>query len=450
MNRSLSRRLLFILFAVILTAWLATAFFSYLDARQKIDEVLDANLAQSAALLLALLAQATVDGAPVDGVPGDPAVDTKGVAFRAIDRAGRTILRSPRFPDLPKDVAIGGFADVVLAGARWRVHGIRDETDGSVIQVAELYAPRIELAGSVISHLLHPVWIALPILAGLIWLSVRWGLAPLLSLTHQLRLRDPGKLQALSAGDAPQEARPLIEALNALFAQVTALQERERRFAADAAHELRTPLAAIRTHAEVARAARNDEERRRAIGNVLRGAERAAHLVGQLLVLARLEPQAAPASFTRVALRDVAARAVADCAPLAAARNVDLGLSDTDAAAAEVDGNPDYLAIMARNLVDNAVRYAGEGGRVDVSVAATGSGASLVVADDGPGLPVEERERIFDRFYRRLGSEQEGSGLGLSIVARIGELHGAAITLGTGLNGSGLAVTVTFPAPRSV
>lgn len=445
MNRSLRRRLLGILSAVILTAWLATAVFSYLDARQKIDEVLDAHLAQSAALLLALLAKA----GPHQPV-ADPVADVGDVAFRALDAAGRTILRSPRFPDLPPDAAVGGFADVTLAGTRWRVHGVRDEATGRVVQVAEPYGPRIELARSVVSHLLHPVWIALPLLAVLIWLSVRWGLAPLLSLAQQLKLRDPGKLEALSEGDAPQEARPLIEALNALFARVTAMQERERRFAADAAHELRTPLAAIRTHAEVAHAARTVEERRRALESVLKGTERAAHLVDQLLVLARLEPQGAPPSAMRVMLRDVAARAVAECAPLAAARNVDLGLSDAEAMPAVVHGDADLLAVLARNLVDNAVRYVGEGGRVDVSVLPAATGASLVVADDGPGLPAEERPRVFDRFYRSLGTGQEGSGLGLSIVARIAELHGATIALGPGLCGRGLSVTVGFPAARPV
>lgn len=446
MNRSLNRRLFGILSAVILAAWLATAFFSYLDARQKIDEVADANLVQSATLLASLLQRATVaDGAPVTGA----AADIGGVAFRALDGAGRTILRSLHFPDLPEDIAAEGFADVTPGDARWRILGLRDAASGHLIHVAERYAPRIDLARSVVSHLLHPVWIALPILAGLIWMSVKWGLAPLLSLAHQVKRRDPGKLESLDERDVPQEARPLIQALNALFARVTALQDRERRFAADAAHELRTPLAAIRAHAEVARAARSEDERRRAIDNVLRGSDRAAHLVDQLLLLARLEPQGALPSASRVALADVATRAVADSAPLAAAANIDLGLTTDGAADAVVDGNADLLAIMARNLVDNAVRYAAHGGTVDVAVARSSAGVSLVVADDGSGLSADERERIFDRFYRKLGTGRDGSGLGLSIVARIAELHGAGIALDTGIGGRGLTVTITFPAPAA-
>lgn len=444
MNRSLNRRLFVILCLVILAAWFATAFFSYLDARRKIDEVTDANLLHSAALLDSLLQRLTVADAAT--VP-DVAADLGGVAFRALDGAGRTILRSSHFPDLPANAAAEGFADVTLGGTRWRLFGTRDAASGRLISVAERYGPRLELARSVVSHLLHPVWIALPILAGLIWLSVKWGLAPLLSLAHQVKQREPGRLQPLDEREAPQEARPLIQALNALFARVTALQDRERRFAADAAHELRTPLAAIRTHAEVARAARSEDERRRAMDNVLRGSDRAAHLVDQLLLLARLEPQDALPSATRVALAEVAARAVADCAPLAAAGDIDLGLTTVDATNAVVDGNAELLAIMARNLVDNAVRYAAAGGTVDVAVTRTAAGISLVVADDGPGLSAEERGRIFDRFYRKLGTGREGSGLGLSIVARIVELHGARITLDPGIGGRGLAVTITFPAP---
>lgn len=444
MSRSLSRRLLGILYTVILTAWIATAYFSYLDARQKIDEVLDSNLVQSASLLLTLLHRTGPEG-------GSPLVPTAGggeTAFRALDATGRPILRSIHFPDLSADLA-EGFADVTLDGIRWRVLGARDEASGYRVHVAERHAPRIALAGSVVSHLLHPVWIAFPILTGLIWLSVKWGLAPLMSLAQELKLRDPGKLELLDERAAPLEVRPLIHALNSLFGRVTALQDRERQFTADAAHELRTPLAAIRTHTEVARGAQRPEELLRAIDNVVRGTDRAAHLIDQLLVLGKLESQGIAPSFVPVALIDVATQAITECAPLAAARNIDLGLADAEAAAPGVDGNADLLIIMARNLVDNAVRYAHPGGTVRVVLKGDPAGVSFAVADDGPGLPAGERERVFDRFYRRIGTGQEGSGLGLSIVARIAELHRAAIALDSGIGGRGLTVTVTFPAPAT-
>lgn len=446
MSPSLTRRLMGMLFAVILTAWVATAFFSYLDARQKIDEVLDANLAQSALMLQRMLQLSITDK---EGSASALSTKSGGVVFRALDRAGETVLRSPHFPDLPPTASPEGFDDVTHNGTLWRIHGLRDPATGSVVQVAEQYAPRKELAGSVVSHLLHPVWIALPVLAGLIWMSVRWGLAPLRSLAGEIQVRSPGKLESIDQGEAPQEIEPLILALNALLARMAEMQDRERRFAADAAHEMRTPLAAIRTHAELARAALSEGERQRALDNVLRGADRAAHLVDQLLVLARLEPRVEVPAATGVSLVEVAMRAVADCAAMAARRNVDLGLIEPEGTDAAVSGNPDLLAMMARNLLDNAVRYVDEGGKVTVSVVPTRAGISLVVADNGPGVPSGEHGRIFDRFYRRLGTVQDGSGLGLSIVARIAELHGAAIAVSTGLEGRGLAITVTFPTPTS-
>ncbi|MFO1188797.1 MAG: ATP-binding protein [Alphaproteobacteria bacterium] len=442
MNKSLSARLLGVLFAVVLTAWLATAFFSYLDARAKIDEVLDANLAQSAELLQAFLRKTDVAAA---GSDAELFVGGRGVAFRALDATGE-IIRSAHFPDLSNPIEGTGFSDVSVNGVRWRAYGTRDPSNGVLVQAAEPYAPRSELAGSVVGHLLHPVWIALPVLAALIWISVKWGLAPLLALAREVKRRDPRKLDHLDEHDIPREARPLIQSLNALFARVTAMQERERRFAADAAHELRTPLAAIRTHAEVAQAGRNPADVRDAIKNVLQGIDRAAHLVDQLLVLARLEPEGALPFQMRIDLRDIAVRAVSDSASMAAARSVDLGLTETGAVNTFINGNADFLAVMARNLVDNAVRYVGTGGTVDVSVTRTQSMVSLVVADNGPGLSADERRRVFDRFYRKLGTGEEGSGLGLSIVARVAEMHGATIGVETGLDGRGLAITVGFPA----
>jgi len=443
MTKSLSGRLLGILFAVVLTAWVATAFFSYLDARAKIDEILDGNLAQSAELLQALLRKANVNdvwsNAELSAGVGD-------LAFQALDDRGETIIRSMHFPDLPKPIQMTGFSDVSVNGVRWRVFGTREPSNGALVRAAEPYALRAELAGSVVGHLLHPVWIALPLLAILIWISVKWGLAPLLSLAREVKLRDPRTLEHFDEQVVPREARPLIQSLNSLFVRVTAMQDRERRFAADAAHELRTPLAAIRTHAEVAQAGRSQADVQDAIKNVLQGVARAAHLVDQLLVLARLEPERPLPLRTRIDLREIAASAISDFASIAAAKNVDLGLAETDSANMVIDGNADFLAILARNLVDNAVRYVGGGGIVDVSVTRAQSIVSLVVADNGPGLSADERGRIFDRFFRKLGTGQEGSGLGLSIVARIAELHGATIGVETGIDGRGLAVTVGFPA----
>jgi two-component system, OmpR family, sensor histidine kinase QseC len=221
--------------------------------------------------------------------------------------------------------------------------------------------------------------------------------------------------------------------------------ENERRFTADAAHELRTPLAALQTHAEVALAARNARERDQALAHVTEGTQRASRLVAQLLVLARLDARSAPPPLAPVSLAQLAAAQVAELAPLAAQRGINLGLVEEGAQAAAVAGDADLLGVLLRNLVDNAVRYTPRGGTVDVALRPGPEQVLLEVVDTGPGIPEEERARVLERFHRIRGSGEEGSGLGLSIVARIAQLHRAPLTLAEGTGGRGLRVTVALP-----
>lgn len=442
MSGSLHRRLIAVLGATVLVAWLATAFFSYLDAREQLSGILDDQLAQSAELMAALLRRIP------PGEWGEAAVVSAGgdvVAFQVWTVDGRQILRSAKAPPEPLAAGHPGTADLARDGERWRTHTRVDDEAGLIVMVGRPARIGDELAGSVVTHLMHPLWIAVPLLAMLIWLAVRWGLAPLQRLAADLRLRAPADLRPLGADNVPAEVQPLVDALEGLLVRIGALIERERRFAGDAAHELRTPLAAIQTHAEVAMAARDDTERQRAIENVLRGTDRAGHLVEQLLVLARLDGQA-PAPQRRIPLAEHAAAAVAESAGKAAKKNIDLGMTEDSDADAAVMASPELVAVLLRNLIDNALRYVPAGSRVDVSVRRAGGRVVLRVADDGPGIPPAERARVVDRFYRVLGTGKEGSGLGLSIVAAIAESQGAALELGAGLGGRGLGVTVSFPA----
>jgi two-component system, OmpR family, sensor histidine kinase QseC len=440
LNRSLRGRLLAILSVTVLLAWLATAFFSYLDAKREIGAMLDAQLAESAVLLLALVGHAP--GA--EAVPALQEGPGGGVLYQ-VWAGERLLLRSPSAPAAPLSAAWQGYSDVVYEGARWRVFVTGDAPSGLSVQIAQSEAIRAALAESVASHLMHPLVIALPVLAVLIWLSVGWGLAPLGRLARELASREAENLEPLSARGVPREVLPLTESLNALFARITDLLERERRFTADAAHELRTPLAAIQTHAEVALAARSDEERRCALANVVRGIDRAARLVEQLLILARLDPQRAAAPADAVRLQSIAAQCIAEAASAAAEKGVDLGLVGGESEDDVIAGHADLLGILVRNLVDNAVRYSPRGGQVDVTVRREAGRLVLSVADAGIGIPPEERGRVLERFYRVLGSGEEGSGLGLSIVARVAALHDASIEFGEGLGGRGLTVRVAFP-----
>jgi signal transduction histidine kinase len=234
----------------------------------------------------------------------------------------------------------------------------------------------------------------------------------------------------------------LIAALNALFDRLRTSLEQERRFTADAAHELRTPLAAVKTQAQVALGATGEDERSRALGNVVAGTDRATRLVEQLLVLARLDPQKVLPHGQTVDLHELARQGVAELAPAAAAKGVEVSLAAGDAA--PVAGDAVLLAVLLRNLLDNAVRYTPAGGEVEVSVRRTTGGVSLAVVDNGPGIPEAERGRVFERFHRVLGSGEEGSGLGLSIVRRIADLHRASVSLDAGPGGRGLRVEVRF------
>lgn len=302
---------------------------------------------------------------------------------------------------------------------------------------------RHEIAEHFVEALSMPLLFGLPLLGGWLWFATWRGLKPLDAVAAEIAQRDPERLDPVQPAAAPKEVRPLLDALNALFARVDAAMEKERAFTADAAHELRTPLAAISTQAQVAARARDAAERDHALAQLSASARRASHLVEQLLTLARLDPAARPA-MSAVRLDRLAAEVCADHGAAALEKNIALELDAPQPVG--IEGNEAMLRILLRNLVDNAVRYTPAGGKVGVGVTAREGAARLTVSDSGPGIPAEKRAEALRRWHRLAGQEIEGSGLGLSIVARIAELHGATLELVDGIGRPGLAVRVTFPA----
>jgi two-component system sensor histidine kinase QseC len=242
----------------------------------------------------------------------------------------------------------------------------------------------------------------------------------------------------------PAEVLPLVEELNRLFARISQVLERERRFTADAAHELRTPLAALRSQAQLARTARGAAVRDEALDGILTGTDRATRLVEQLLTLARVESGQARASAQSLDLRELVRGQIAVIAPRALAVNLELAFDE--GAAVPVLGNPDLLAVLARNLLDNAVCYTPAGGRLHVAVDANNRVARLTVDNSGPVISADDLARLGERFFRVTGNPASGSGLGLSIVARIAELHGGTVAIRAGKGGDGLCVEVELPA----
>ncbi len=440
MKPSIRRRLLLLLTGTVLAAWLATAVFTYFDARKEIGKMLDAHLAQSAGLIAAQLEHEFEE----DRRSSRQYKNERKIAFQVWDRKGKLRLRSASAPQTRLSATDEGYRNAKIDGKRWRIFSRWDESRHYLVQVGERYEIRDELAESVAGHLMHPLVVALPVLALLIWLGVGAGLAPLGNVAREIQRREPDNLAHLDESNAPREVVPLIGAINALFDRLRHSLEQERRFTADAAHELRTPLAAVKTQAQVALGARSDEARAHALANVVSGTDRAARLVEQLLVLARLDPQTALPDGHRVALHELAGQCIADLAPAAAAKGVDMSLAS--GAEANVAGDAILLGVLLRNLLDNAVRYTPAGGEVAVEVRREKDAVLLAVSDSGPGIPEAERAQVLDRFYRILGSGEEGSGLGLSIVKRIADLHRARVSLGEGLGGNGLKVDVVFPA----
>jgi two-component system OmpR family sensor kinase len=337
-----------------------------------------------------------------------------------------------------------GFSIAQTSEGRWRVFGVQALT--KVIQVAQPMRVREQQAVGLALRTLTPFALLLPLLVVLIWFAVGHALEPLKRLTQLVAARKVTALDPLPDAKLPGEVQPLVVALNDLLSRLGAALERERGFMADAAHELRTPLTALHLQMGTLARATNEAERADATEKLSAGVQRAIRLVEQLLSLARQEPRA---EVPRVKIRfdDLAREIVAEMVPLADARRIDLGISASEPAF--VLGDPDALRTLTRNLVDNAVRYTPEGGTVDVSVhestAPQTGAASLRVADTGPGIPADERDRVFDRFYRQPGTSPPGSGLGMAIVKAIADAHGASVTLESALEGRGLVVTVLFP-----
>jgi two-component system OmpR family sensor kinase len=262
---------------------------------------------------------------------------------------------------------------------------------------------------------------------------------------RQVATRQADDLSPLNEADLPEEVRPLVHELNLLFVRLRQAFEAQKHFVADAAHELRSPLAALKLQVQGLQRAADDATRELAVARLAAGIDRATRLVEQMLALARHEASAAAgAQPEAVSLPEVARLAISDTVAAAQSRDIDIGIARADPAT--VQGQPEALRMLLRNLIDNAVKYTPAGGRVDVGVAAGAGGIELSVDDSGPGLPDSERERVLDRFYRAGDGHVPGSGLGLSIVKSIADLHGAAVTLERSPLG-GLRVLVRFPAP---
>jgi len=452
--KSLQARLLTLLLMLVTLVWLGAAGFIWADASDELDELLDGHLAQSAALLIVQQAGQGNEASRAD--KGDeedaPLADAPSlhkyaprVAFQVFHE-GQLTLRSANAGTAPMARKTRGFSTVQLSDhSDWRVFAAQGSEGDIQVFVGERIDSRDAILWAVLKGVLMPLLYALPLLAVVGWLAVRNGLAPLRQLSQALAQRQPNALEPVVLNDLPSEVEPVVHALNALFERIQAMVASERRFTADAAHELRTPIAAIRTQAQVALGAGSDNAQRdHALHCTLAACDRATHLVEQLLTLSRLESSGDGAPVGRVDVAALVQRVAADLALTALARAQELSLDAPGKAYIQADEM--LTGVLVRNLLDNALRYSPDGARVDVSVTCDGKQVQLRVEDSGAGLSEAEVARLGERFYRVLGSDKTGSGLGWSIVRRIAAVYQARVSVGRSERLGGLCVRVCWAA----
>lgn len=440
--RSIHGRLLVFLIGFVAIVWCVTALISWVDARHELDELFDSHLEQSAALLAA----GQIDPERVGELTHQGWLSPR-VVFQ-IFHEGQLAVRSPEAPTQPLgEVGRGGertVSTVSVGGHDWRVVRASAGDPDHVIFVGERLDSRAAILWAMLRSTLWPLAAALPLLALGIWRIVSTKLEPLRDVGAQLAARSPDQLDAVALHDVPNEMRPMLDALNRLFGRIKSMLESERHFTAEAAHELRTPIAAIRTQAQVALEASDDGVRGRALRQTIEGCDRATHLVNQLLTLARIESGAVPA-MERFNLAAQVKSTVGEIATAALRRDQDLAVDIDTAMDTVVLGSPVLASVLIRNLVDNAMRYSADSARIRVVVRPAGDAVILTIEDEGPGLADTQLQRLGERFFRVPGSAESGSGLGWSIVRRIADLYGASITIGRSVELSGLAVSVTWP-----
>ena len=436
---SLRHRLLALLLGGVAAAWVVAMALIYADAHHEVDQLFDAQLAQVGQTLLAL---AGVEGVAVPDSNGALAHKyQRHLRFQIWHADGRLLVRSANAPDSPL-TTVDGFSEVEDDHGHWRYFRQWNANRSLQVQVAEDHYIRDDLIEHIAWRLLLPALFGLPLIGFWVWLATRRGLSPLNDVARQIAARAPQQLQPVTPPKAPEEIRALLDALNTLFSRVELAMDSERRFTADAAHELRTPLAALQAQLQVAQRAQDPAERERALGQLQLGLSRAGHLVDQMLLLARLDPESGLPHPQAIDLGELAERVCADFGALILERNPDFELETMPACV--VTGQAEWLQVLIRNLLDNAIHHGRPGGCIRMRVTRDAKHIALAVSDDGPGIPADQRESALRRFHRLSPGKAKGSGLGLAIVARIAELHGTSLTLDEGENGRGLCVTVTW------
>ena len=432
-THSLRGRLLFFLLLAIFLASVVQAVTAYRGALRQADDMFDYHLEQIARSLRGVV---PLDPPALDeDAPGD-----YDFYVQIWGPDGSEIFRSA--PAALPPQAVLGFSDVKVGGVSYRVYSV--QTPLQTVQIAQNMSARLARARALAAHAVLPIVLMAPLLMLVVWWVIRRSLAPVERTRRQVASRSAGDLSPLPEGGLPAEVRPLVDELNLLLGRVGAAFDAQAQFVANAAHELRSPLTALKLQAQALRRGGDEAAREASVARLNQGIDRAIRLVEQLLALAREEAGLGhPAARERLNLQDVVQFAVADVLPQARARQIDLGVGDTEPA--WVQGQPDALRILLRNLLDNAIKYTPAAGRIDVALRIAGANAVLAVEDSGPGIDAQDRAHVLDRFYRAgNASGASGSGLGLAIVNTIAKRHGATLVLDRSERLGGLRAELQF------
>ncbi|MDX2219690.1 MAG: ATP-binding protein [Burkholderiales bacterium] len=438
---SLKGRLLWLLLGAITVTAAIQSTIAYRTSLDEANEIFDYHMQQVALSLRGGLPASSI----VEKFVHDGEEENFDLIIQVWATDGTPIFTSTARAELPRHATFG-FSDLQIGDASYRVFAL--QMPNRVIQIAQESSARGELARSLALRTVLPVLLLAPLLALLVWWIVHQAFRPVVGAQQELSARRVDDLSPVSTTGLPNEIRPLVLELNLLFERLHKAFAAQQHFVADAAHELRSPLTALRLQAEAMLRVKEAADRQAAGGRLIAGIDRATRLVEQLLLLARQEAGGLAAlRMGPVPLDSVVSLAVEDIIAQAHLAELDVGLVRSDAA--EIAGSADSLRVLMRNLLENAIKFTPKGGRIDVSIVAEASQCTLLVEDSGPGISTANRARVFDRFFREGTVEVSGSGLGLSIVKTIADAHHATISLSSSARLGGLMVAVHFPAASS-
>ncbi len=436
---SIRDKLLFTLIGALVIAGVMTATATYFSAQEEFNKFLDVYLQETAESLKNTVRTNSLNNDETTSPIILGAPKAYQVILQIYDSSTNKLWLSEDKQRLPLP-DMEGFALKQIHDKQWQTYSVTSGT--LIITVAQEITVRSELAAAAAFRTLQPLCLLLPFIAIAIWLVVGDGLAPLDRTERSIARRSPTSLKPISTQGLPFELLGLVSAINQLMTRLEESLSAQQRFASDAAHELRTPLTAIKLQVQLAQRAKTEDARNKCFDKLNQGVNRATRLVEQLLILARLDPESTKHPYEAINLDQLVKSVSEDMTPIAEQKNIQITVSTEPTSTA---GMGDAIRLMVTNLTDNAIRYTQEGGHIELKTFTESNKAVISISDNGPGIPLEDRIRVFDRFYRSLGTKTAGTGLGLAIVKRIIDLHHGTINITDGLNGQGTCFTITLP-----